>query len=271
MAVSRDPRHLEIALRHANIIQNQKDVESRILDALEKLIDYPLSPDSVRPESPASSDIAEVRSLLLMFRPSDYDDLIEERHCATKCGYVLCPRPPTKQDTKAKFRVIGKSGPSFKVVPREKLELWCSMDCARRAMYVKVQLDEEPAWRRTHTAYPELTFLTDNTDSGLRPSKQIEDKARSKVEEQTSHDHALGVTAESQNTDISDFMAKLAIERGQSIDPASVIPNGLINSKIVEKAKAKAPEAPSLDDEAADLANMIEGYQIGGNSREWLD
>jgi hypothetical protein len=261
---------LEIALRHANIIQHQKDVESLILEALEKLIDYPLSPDSVRPESPATSDITEARSLLLMFRPSDYDDLIEERHCATKCGYVLCPRPPTKQDTKAKFRIIGKSGSSFKVVPREKLELWCSMDCARRAMYVKVQLNEEPAWQRTHTAYPELAFLTDDTDSVLGSSKQVESKDHGTVEEQTSRGHMLEVTAETQKTDISDLMAKLAIERGQSIDPTSAIPGGLIRSEIVEKAKAKAPDAPSLDDEAADLANAIEGYQIGGNSREWL-
>ncbi len=76
MAKKTDPRHLEVALHHANIIQHQKDTENEILESLEKLIDYPLSPNTTV-ESPASSDEAEVRSLLSLFRPSDFDELLE--------------------------------------------------------------------------------------------------------------------------------------------------------------------------------------------------
>ncbi len=36
-----------------------------------------------------------------------------------------------------------------KVVPREKLEMWCSDQCAERALYLRVQLAEEPVlWER---------------------------------------------------------------------------------------------------------------------------
>jgi hypothetical protein len=262
MAKNPDPRHLEIALHHANIIQHQKDTEHKILDFLEKLIDYPLS-QSTRVESPSSSDEAEVRSMLSLFRPSDFDDLLEERHCATKCGYVFCSRPPTLQNSTAKFRLIKTKTHGLQAIPREKLELWCSMDCARRAMYVKVQLSEEPAWLRQSGASPSITFLTGDGDSATKTSKA---EAVSTTDTFPVKGSDLAVIAKTD--DLSDGMAALALERGQSTDISSKVPDGVIRPDIVEKITTKPTKPPTLEEEATASSNTIEGYQIGVKTKQ---
>ncbi|KAK5241376.1 hypothetical protein LTR16_009447, partial [Cryomyces antarcticus] len=76
----RDQRNLDLALHHARLIQEQKDIEAQILSAIEELIDFPVS-------SPASaSDIAAFKTLLQPFQPSDFDSIVEERQAADKCG-----------------------------------------------------------------------------------------------------------------------------------------------------------------------------------------
>ncbi|KAI9760277.1 MAG: 40S ribosomal protein S17 [Chaenotheca gracillima] len=147
-AKTREEQNRETAIYHARLIQQRKDAEEEILTATETLLDFP-SPLTTDPSCPATSDVKRFKELLEPFQPSDYDALIQERSIDGRCGYVLCPHPRQRHDSRGKLRILGgKRNQSFRVVPREKLEQWCSEDCAKRGLYVRVQLSEEPAWVR---------------------------------------------------------------------------------------------------------------------------
>ncbi|MCJ1404147.1 hypothetical protein MMC11_007372 [Xylographa trunciseda] len=151
---ARDIRNREIALQHAHLIQQRKDVEALILAATETLLDFPSS-RTADPAYPASTDVAQIKTLLQTFQPTDYDSLVEERNIDGKCGYVLCPRPHTIHKRKSLYRVL-KSGTnkdkSTGVVTVEELERWCTEKCGKRALYLRVQLSEVPAWERSGSA-----------------------------------------------------------------------------------------------------------------------
>ena len=145
-----EDRDREIAFHHARIIQLRKEIDRIILASTENLLDLPFDPtsDPAHP-SPAEADL--VKQLLTPFQLSDYDHMIEERNIDGKCGYMLCPRPHSQENTNAKFRIIhgkGKGVGALKVIETQKLEQWCSEECAERAMYVRIQLSEVPAWIR---------------------------------------------------------------------------------------------------------------------------
>ena len=149
--LSRAERNRETALYHANLIQERKNLQTEILKSTEALLEFPRSSTSDATH-PAESDVMEVKNLLRTFQPSDYDSLVEERIIDHNCGYVLCPRPHRLELTNAKYRILqGKShgAPSLKVVHRQDLERWCSEECGKRALYIRAQLDEEPAWARS--------------------------------------------------------------------------------------------------------------------------
>ncbi|KAI9842799.1 MAG: hypothetical protein M1837_006902 [Sclerophora amabilis] len=162
---TRDEGHLETALYHARLIQQRKDTELKILNATEKLLDFPTS-GSADPDHPSDSDATLFKDLLKPFQPSDYESLIEERNIDGKCGYALCPRPQDRQDTKARMRILSsRKNETFRIVPTRKLEQWCSDSCARRGLYVKVQLSEEPAWVRASMNQGKSIVLLDEMES----------------------------------------------------------------------------------------------------------
>jgi len=146
---AKEERDRETALYHAHLIQQRKDIELEILLSTEKLLDLPTSPTSTS-DHPSPEDVTTFKTLLRPFQPSDYDALIHERNINDRCGYTLCLNPPLRDGGKGVFRLLGKSGKAkdFKIVPREETEKWCSEICARRALYVRVQLNETPAWER---------------------------------------------------------------------------------------------------------------------------
>ncbi|PLB34991.1 Rtr1/RPAP2 family protein phosphatase [Aspergillus candidus] len=157
---SSDPRHLAIALHHAHRIQSQKDTEALILDHILDLITLPSSP-TADPAAPSPTDAHALKSALVPFQPSDYDNLIQERNIEGHCGYPLCPRPHRTENASStgangSYRITwgakgsgpGGRGRSMNIVPRESLEKWCSDDCAERALYIRVQLAAEPVWER---------------------------------------------------------------------------------------------------------------------------
>ena len=133
----------EIALYHANIIQTQKDFEFSILNSIEHLLDFPTTTNHA--SDPSDSDTAEFKKSIQHFRPSDYDDLIEERNIISKCGYALCPEANKRQPTNARFRVLDKGK---RIVETKQLERFCGEDCARRGLWIRVQLSEEAPWQR---------------------------------------------------------------------------------------------------------------------------
>lgn len=160
-ALSPEDRNRETALYHANLLQQRKDVQTLIFEFTETLLDFPSSPAS-DPAQPSERDVVDVKNLLKSFQPSDYDSLIKERNIDKKCGYVLCPRANRLQDTDAKYRIFhGKNNgiQSLRFVEREELERWCSDDCGKRALFVRVQLSDEPAWSRAAGSGGDFTLL----------------------------------------------------------------------------------------------------------------
>ncbi|KAF8416974.1 Rtr1/RPAP2 family-domain-containing protein [Tirmania nivea] len=133
----------EIALYHAHIIQNQKNLELAILESVELLLDFPTTNNPA--SCPSDTDVTELKKNLVHFQPSDFDDLIEERNIVRKCGYPLCPLQNKLQPTKVKFRVLDKGR---RIVETKQLERFCSDECARRGLWIRVQLHEEPSWLR---------------------------------------------------------------------------------------------------------------------------
>ncbi|MCJ1437819.1 hypothetical protein MMC27_007206 [Xylographa pallens] len=151
---AREIRNREIALQHAYLIQQRKDIESSILAATETLLDFP-SCQTADPAHPFLADVIQVKALLQTFQPADYDSLVEERNIDGKCGYVLCPRPHKIGKRMSLYRILKSSTNKDKSVEdmtKEELERWCSTDCGKRALYLRVQLSEVPAWERPGTA-----------------------------------------------------------------------------------------------------------------------
>ena len=229
-------RNMELALQHAYLIQHRKDVEAQVLTATESLLDFPTS-SSCSAAAPSLTDSTNVKQLLKPFQPSDYDSLIEERNIDGKCGYVLCPLPHQSENTKAKYRMI-HSSKVLKVIETAKLQKWCSNDCAERAMYIRVQLSEEPAWTRT-----ELT--------GLDIELYGETELSNNTLRQLSPDVESGVTTLVSN------LEKLAIERGQKnrADPSTDVTKFSLQEK--DTSTEAPPEPPQLSEE------VLDGYLDG--------
>ena len=243
---SRQQRNRELALEHAHIIQHRKDVEAQILDATEQLLDFPSSPTSTA-DNPTQEDVTRVKDLIKLFQPSDFDSLVEERHIDGKCGYVLCPLPNKTEDVTGKFRIItGKKSGSegLKVVEKQKLEQWCSGECGRRALYLRVQLSEEPAWTFASNTTAEIQLYGEHGRSLQLP--------RSKEDHNLSEAHKK--------------LEELAIERGEM--SVKQIRQGMSSMSIYEACTPShtIPSPPSTsqdqdqDQDQTQSSLSIEGH-----------
>lgn len=255
-------RNLQIALHHANLIQQQKDVEAAILDATVTLLDYPpplpFSPSTPPdPAHPSAASAKAFTTLVALFQPHDYDALMQERKIADKCGYALCPRAPSKSSDKAKFRWLDDKQGGLKVVPKEQVELWCSVECARRALYVKVQLLEEPGWLRRGNEGLRIELLREGEGSastvGTTGRQAANDRGQSDAA-QMSLPFRLKKNTEGDH--ISKAMKDLALERGEK--ETSFNAKELVSDTIREKRAIKTPVAPNLENVTH---TAIEGYK----------
>ena len=248
---SQEERHREVALYHAQIIQQRKDMEARILASIETLLDLPTSP-SADPAHPSHSDATLVKSSLNPFQPSDYDVLVEERNINELCGYVLCPRRNKKQNTEAKYRILqgsGKGADALKVVSRQSLERWCSDDCGKRALFIKVQLNEEPPWTRADPNSGEITLL-ENERQGEKHSES----------ETSLVQGILNLDVGNAEDQIAESMKALALERGDA--GAHRVSHGLGDFTIRENAVADGkPLLPSFVMKGSGQHDFIEGYK----------
>jgi len=244
---SKEERDRETALYHANLIQQRKDVEYEIVLSTETLMELPSS-STADPSNPSIEDARLFKTLLRPFQASDYDALIQERNINESCGYTLCPKPRVKDDTTGKYRIIGMNGKAkdFKVVSKEELEKWCSEACARRALYVRVQLSERPAWERSAMTGGDIELM-DEPKPRLADAELSEGLQKMDIGEDEHN---------SQNAE------DLALKRG---DRGAAAKNGLVNVAIQEKAVTKSPDAPSFetDDLEGRLSTMhlsLEGH-----------
>lgn len=252
-ARSREDRNKETALYHAQLLQQRKNVEALILASTEALLELPSSP-AADPAQPRPQDITLVKNTLKPYQPSDYDSLIEERNVNKQCGYVLCPRPNRQEDTKTKYRILhgkGKGPDSLKFVERRTLERWCSDDCGKRALYVKVQLNEEPAWTRAGSSSGDILFLEDEQND----QKKLEDNS-TLIEKFRSLDLSL------EEDEVVARMKALAIERGEEKAPSRSF--GLAEIDVREnrnlRCKASAPEPSAKEGSFDGWSDSIEGY-----------
>ena len=247
---SRESRNKDTALYHAHILQQRKDVEALILTSTEALLELPSSTDS-DPARPCSQDVSLVKNLLQPFQPSDYDSLIEERNINRQCGYVFCPKPNRQENTKARYRILHGKGRAFdnvKFVDRRTLERWCSDECGKRALYIKVQLSEEPAWTRVGSSVRDILFLEDEHSHEKHPDDN----------------HTLMEQMRSLNTgfeedEIVARMKALAVERGDE-----KAPNRSDRLKEIDVLENRNPNgkisAPEQSGTSGRSSGTIEGY-----------
>jgi hypothetical protein len=239
---SREDRDREVALYHANLLQHRKDLEFEILLNTETLIDYPLASAPYNASNPSAADARRFKEYLRLFQPSDYDALILERNINEHCGYTLCPNARVTDGAAGKYRLIGKYGKAkdFKVVEKAEVEKWCSEACAKRALYVRVQLSQSPAWEReNHDADVDLLDEPKSEDAAITEGIETMD---------------LGSDTESKKQDAAD----LALERGDQGFAARK--GGLVDVEIMEKDVGGVPQPPSLDDD--DVSERLDSMHL---------
>lgn len=153
------------AIQGAHAIQRQRDIESKILELIEDLTELPFGAE------PTPSEIDHFLDAISIFRPSDYDDLCEERSSQQKCGYTLCSAQL-------------KTGPRSW---RENFsQQYCSQRCNDRSLFIRSQLPNTPASERARvkisameyhrrrdekTANAELAFERGESLSSSRPAQ----------------------------------------------------------------------------------------------------
>ncbi|KAI4254944.1 MAG: hypothetical protein LQ352_002806 [Teloschistes flavicans] len=241
--LSRDERNRQLALHHARLLQDRKDIESRILVSTEKLLDLPSS-RSASPSEPRAEDIATVKEALRPFQPSDYDALIEERNINEQCGYILCPRAKRKSNRVGKYRIITGKKADLRVIESTELEKWCSDSCGHRALYLRVQLSKEPAWTRDSKIGSDSLSLYEERDH-------------------QSHGHDQSTLQASEDPDLSwvnetkSRMEDLAIERGDKDNTKRVSTKVAMRVKENIHRGQAAPVPPSMENNDS---GSIEGY-----------
>jgi len=247
-----NPRHLDVALHHANIIEERKAVEKQVLDTIIDLLDFPASP-AADPKRPSALDARRFRDAVVPFQPADYDALIEERNIADKCGYALCPRPTRKAPSSARKHFIDTSR-GVQIVDRKVLEVWCSDDCAKRALFVKVQLNEEPAWTRQGGYGDQIELMVENAEEHHKTLPLRLKKAVAPPPPRAEEDVAAAWAA------ADDALADLAIERGEKPGRLSKANKELLQSKIKERIASAPPLPPSLPEQTSASHMAIEGH-----------
>ncbi|GAM88344.1 hypothetical protein ANO11243_063770 [Dothideomycetidae sp. 11243] len=200
-------KHLQTALTYAKQIQAQKTYQLEILGRIEDLSLLP----SASP-TPAS-DVQFFKSSVVLFQPSDYQALLQERNVNGFCGYTLCGNEPPKA-----------LAHRHEWLRPEAKRRFCSVECARKAMYVKAQLNEMPAWERRGDVGAEILLQ--------------DEKKRAAEQEQE----------------------QLALER---TDQAHSRRMQLVTDDVVEKQTSNTPASKRDDFDMTDLPHdSIEGYNV---------
>lgn len=240
MDASTRDRHRRVAIHHATMLQQRKEMEQEILESIETLIDYPTAANTTAAH-PSAADVSTFRTLCALFSTSDFDDLVVERKAANKCGYVFCPRPcPCDTSTRGGYYRVVRADRDAKLVPREQLETWCSKECTKRAMFIKVQLSELAAWERSaaKTVTP-IRILREN---------EAEDDA---LLWQSMKELQLDDSAERR---MLQAMRELALDRNDKVDSARM--KMVMTANVCEKS-TMGPAQPPTNTEVDDA---IEGY-----------
>ena len=231
-------KHREVAIHHAKILQHRKDVEAANILSLEELMYFPTEPDA-DPISPASPDLARLRLLIRSFQPSDYDELFRERNCLEKCGYVFCPHRRRQEHGRGKVRLQAQGRDRTRFLSAEHVEMWCSDECARRALFIKVQLDEQPAWERS--------------SCNMKPIQLLDEGGQC-----TSHtrkgDHMIDENTD-ESQDFEKVMGDLVVERGEQAQSARA--KIVLAERLRERNTPNPIPAPGIERSSADAIEEL--------------
>ncbi|KAL4998041.1 Rtr1/RPAP2 family-domain-containing protein [Aspergillus recurvatus] len=267
-----DPRHLAIALHHAHRIQAQKNAQDLILDRILELLTIPSSP-SANPAAPSAEDAHKFKSALIPFQPADYDNLVQERNIEGLCGYGLCPNEHRKENSRGAFRITwgakgsgpGGRGRNMNIVPKEKYEMWCSDECAERALYIRVQLAAEPVWERRADDLRGKEFLLLEEGRAAKGKSAMRDSAS--VKEVLGQFDNLHMDTIPEPNAVADDISRLsvrddarsrelAVERG---DQNLALQNGRVDVHIQENVDVGYATAPEMRP-GDERGGSIEGY-----------
>lgn len=251
-----DPR--QIAIQHARILQDRKDTEAQILENVITLLDFPR--DRTRPASqPCPQDARAFASLVRIFQPGDYDDLIVERNLdGDKCGYALCGNKRRRYPGAGTYKMVNKGRRDFDIVETRELEKWCGEACTRRALWVKVQLNETAAWERVGLPDIEIELYPEKEEgeadgTGKAPGGPSAEEGKSEPERLAVEMSRLQLQ---EDRKAARDAASLALERG---DDTKAAPRGKVDVVVREKTVTTQAEAPVLGDGAE--GDSIEGYK----------
>lgn len=234
-----------VAVQHAAIIHDRRLLSDAISDNIISLAKLPASPSPPHTaSSPSAEDAEAFKSQVRLFQPSDYEDLIEERNCLGKCGYVLCAKPRMRVKQAGEFKLVNYGRSDFSIVPKKEIERWCSQACARRAMYVKVQLNETAAWERAGIEGIKIDLYEE-------PNQPKQDDAAGRLAEDL---QKLRVEADIKSARDA---RELALERG---DVGGQETKRSVEVKVQENTIKRSPENPSLQD-GDDGHLLLEGHR----------
>ncbi|KAL7948562.1 Rtr1/RPAP2 family domain-containing protein [Trichoderma barbatum] len=245
------PSAREIAVHHATLLQHRKDLESQILDSVILLSEYPLvRGPSYTASNPAPSDISDFKANVRLFQPSDYDDLIEERNVNELCGYTLCAKPRRQTGSRGEWKLTA----SGEIVKRKELEKWCSQQCARRALFVKVQLNETASWERAGIPDIQIDLLDEDKSTETEADRTARMLGELKLEDQrqAARDSAA-LAMERGDNRINPSLDKVKVslkEKDVKTPSEMAAPIGADSSEdhlLVDGHKAKLPEKQTKD------------------------
>lgn len=240
------PREQQIAIEQAKLLFQQRgqDIKPPIsLKTFERLSHFPEVRDpSITAANPAPDDVRAFVEAVQEFMPRDYKDLIEERNCLGNCGYTLCPRPRRKY--KGEFKILASG-----IAKVADLNMWCSEECARRALFIQVQLDNPTYVKKNEQMVARIELREEGKQSLRGQPRKNGDPAVDESELAKSLER-LEIDKTTQNVKDN---AALAVERGDARRPAHQV-----EVTIREKSSTAPAKAPELD---PDAHLMLEGHR----------
>ncbi|KAL7272687.1 hypothetical protein RUND412_004496 [Rhizina undulata] len=248
-----------LALSHAQSLQIRKALEASILESIETLLEFPLTPSS----------IPLFKHHLRYLQPADYDTLIEERNISELCGYPLCSNQRKKLPGKpSKFVLVDKGKKGMRFVRRAQMERFCSDDCARRGLWIRLQLSEEPAWLRR-----EVVDAVDVDERGIVSGLEqaagsgeeilLFEEAEAKRQGERDREKAWTKGEEGDIMKLAEELENLGIESGDLLGKDGEEKKG--DFDVLERETSGSAVAPSLSEMEVDVepgmkALSIEGY-----------
>ncbi|KAK0715304.1 hypothetical protein B0H67DRAFT_490185 [Lasiosphaeris hirsuta] len=237
------PREQQITLHQAQQLQRRLEEEIKPavpIETFERLSQLPrVRRPSLSAARPSPEDAREFLNAVQDFLPREYSDLIEERNCLGSCGYALCPRPRRRYE--GEWKVL-KTG----IAKTADLNMWCSDECARRALYIKVQLDNPSYIRKNGQMVIKLELKEEQAP--------IPQKPKDKVEKLVKKREQLEIDKKKQTTQDA---AALAAERGDVGRLARQV-----EVTIRERSNVAPAKAPEPEQQDANMHLFIEGHKM---------